>query len=145
MLAGLSRAALADVRRELVGVSTQSGALAEPMDTWENLAVARAARGLPRNQEAVQSVVAALGLDAVSRRPVRLLSGGERQRVAIARTLVAQRPLIVLDEPTSQQDEAHAELVTAVLVAAARAGTAVVAATHDPVLAAAADPVLALT
>jgi ABC-type lipoprotein export system ATPase subunit len=144
-LAGLSRTALADVRRALVGVSTQSGALTEPLDTWENLAVARAARGLPRDEDVVRSVVDALGLDAVSRRPVRLLSGGERQRVAIARTLVAQRPLIVLDEPTSQQDEAHAELVTAVLVAAAAAGAAVVAATHDPVLAAAAGATIALT
>ena len=45
-LGPLGRAARADVRRSLVGVSTQSGALAEPLDTWENLAVARAARGL---------------------------------------------------------------------------------------------------
>ena len=144
-LAGLSRTARADVRRALVGVSTQAGALAEPLDTWENLALARAARGLPADEAAVQAVVAALGLDAVSRRPVRLLSGGERQRVALARALVTQRPLVVLDEPTSQQDEAHAELVTAVLVAAARAGVGVVAATHDPVLAAVADTTIALT
>jgi ABC-type lipoprotein export system ATPase subunit len=143
-LAGLSRAQRADVRREVVGVSMQSGALAEPLDTWENLALARAARGLPSDEAAVAAVVAALGLDAVSRRPVRLLSGGERQRVSIARCLVSQRRLVVLDEPTSQQDEAHAELVTAVLVAAARAGTAVIAATHDPVLAAEADATITL-
>ena len=62
----------------------------------------------------------------------------------IARSLVVQRPLVVLDEPTSQQDEAHAELVTTVLVAAARAGTAIVCATHDPVLAAAADETIEL-
>ena len=91
-----------------------------------------------------EALVAALGLDAVSRRPVRLLSGGERQRVAIARALVTQRPLVVLDEPTSQQDEAHAELVTTVLVAAARAGAGVVCATHDPVLALAADRTVSL-
>ena len=143
-VAPLRRAQRADVRRDLVGVSMQSGALAEPLDTWENLALARAARGLPDDTDAVQGVVGALGLDAVSRRPVRLLSGGERQRVAIARSLITQRPLVVLDEPTSQQDEAHAELVTAVLVASARAGTAVVAATHDPVLAAAADATIDL-
>ena len=143
-LGRLGRSARADVRRELVGVSMQAGALAEPLDTWENLAMARAARGLPVVDEAAAAVVAALGLDAVSRRPVRLLSGGERQRVAIARALVTQRPLVVLDEPTSQQDEAHAELVTAVLVAAAQAGAGVVAATHDPVLAEAATATIAL-
>jgi ABC-type lipoprotein export system ATPase subunit len=144
-LGPLRRPARADARRALVGVTTQSGALAEPLDTWENLALARAARGLPHDEAPARALVAALGLDAVSRRAVRLLSGGERQRVAIARSLVTQRPLVVLDEPTSQQDEAHAELLTGVLLAAARAGTAVVCATHDPVLAAAADHTIALT
>lgn len=144
-LAGLSRAARADLRRRLVGVSTQSGALAEPLDTWENLSLARAARGLDPDRPALEAVVSALGLEPVSRRPVRLLSGGERQRVAIARSLVVQRPLVVLDEPTSQQDEVHAELLTAALVAAASAGAAVVCATHDPVLADAAGATIALT
>jgi ABC-type lipoprotein export system ATPase subunit len=143
-LAPLSRAARADVRRSLVGVSTQSGALAEPLDTWENLSLARAARGLDPDRPAVEAVVSVLGLEPVSRRPVRLLSGGERQRVAIARSLVVQRPLVVLDEPTSQQDEVHAELVTAALIAAAAAGAAVVCATHDPVLADAADATITL-
>lgn len=51
----------------------------------------------------------------------------------------------MLDEPTSQQDEANAERVVRVLVSAARAGTAVLAATHDPVLVAAADEVVVLS
>jgi ABC-type lipoprotein export system ATPase subunit len=144
VLRPLRRAERADLRRRTVGVSSQSGALAESLDTWENLGLARSARGLPTERPAVEAVVTGLGLDAVAHRPVRLLSGGERQRVAIARSLVVQRPLVVLDEPTSQQDEAHAELVTAVLVAAARAGTGIVCATHDPVLAAAADETLEL-
>jgi peptide/nickel transport system ATP-binding protein/energy-coupling factor transport system ATP-binding protein len=72
------------------------------------------------------------------------MSGGERQRVTIARSLVVRRPLVVLDEPTSQQDEAHAELVATVLAAAARAGTAVLCATHDPVLVGAASCVVDL-
>jgi len=143
-LRSLGRTARADLRRGLVGVSTQSGALAEALDTWENLALARAARGLDPDAEVVAQVIAALDLEPVSRRPARVLSGGERQRVAIARSLVVQRPLLVFDEPTSQQDEAHAELVSAVLGAAAHAAAAVVCATHDPVLAAVADETIVL-
>lgn len=137
-LAGLARAQRADLRRELVGASLQSGALAEPLDAVENLVLARAARGLAADDDTVAAVLSALGLDPLARRPVRLLSGGERQRVALARSLVVQRPVVVLDEPTSHQDEAHAELVTAALLAAASAGAAVITASHDPVLTAAA-------
>ncbi|HEY3737368.1 MAG TPA: ATP-binding cassette domain-containing protein [Jatrophihabitans sp.] len=143
-LTGLDRLARARVRRDAVGVGLQLGSLAEPLDTWENLALARTSRGLAAEGVTLDAAVDALGLRAVADRPVRLLSGGERQRVTIARSLVVTRPVVVLDEPTSQQDEAHAELVTAVLVAAARAGTAVLCATHDDHLAAAADALVEL-
>jgi ABC-type lipoprotein export system ATPase subunit len=141
-LAGLDRAGLAAVRRTGVAVSGQSTALLETMDTDENLDLVRLARRLPAAR--TDAWVSALGLEAVRHRPVRVLSGGERQRVSVARVLAAQPPVAVLDEPTSRQDEAHAELVVAALVAAARDGAAVVAATHDPVLIAAADAVLPL-
>ncbi|MGN6607413.1 MAG: ATP-binding cassette domain-containing protein [Jatrophihabitans sp.] len=141
----LDRAARAALRRDVVAVSTQAGSLGEDLDPLENLELARAARGLDPAPDVVSRLVEVLQLGAVARRPARLLSGGERQRVALARSLVVQRPLLVLDEPTSQQDEAHAELVAAVLAAAASAGAAVLAATHDPLLVAAADGVVELT
>ncbi len=143
-LAGLDRAGLAALRRRNLGVAGQSAALLETMDVDENLDLVRLARRLPADGAAVREWIGALGLAAVRRRPVRVLSGGERQRVAVARVLVAEPRIAVVDEPTSRQDEAHAELVVAALVAAARRGVAVVAATHDPVLIAAADAVVML-
>ncbi len=143
-LHGLSRAARADLRREHVAVFGQGGALAEPLDVLENLALARTARGLAPDPDLITKTVESLGLSALGGRAVRLLSGGERQRVAVARSLVVERPLIVLDEPTSSQDEAHAEIVARVLAEAAAGGRAVLCATHDPVLAAVADTAVAL-
>jgi ABC-type lipoprotein export system ATPase subunit len=143
-LAALDRAGLAALRRTRIAVAGQGTALVETMDIDENLDLIRLARALPADVARTGAWVRALGLEAVRHRPVRVLSGGERQRVSVARVLAAQPPLAVLDEPTSRQDEAHAELVVAALVTAAREGAAVVAATHDPVLVEVADAVLAL-
>ncbi|HKT01802.1 MAG TPA: ATP-binding cassette domain-containing protein, partial [Rugosimonospora sp.] len=143
-LDSLDRTALAGVRRRHIGVAAQSAALIETLDVQDNLALIREARGLPPDPELVRHWLAALGLDALRHRHVRVLSGGERQRVSVARVLAAEPEIAVLDEPTSQQDEANAERLVGVLVAAARQGTAVVAATHDPVLVAAADSVVTL-
>lgn len=43
------------------------------------------------------------------------LSGGERQRLALARALISDRPLIILDEPTSSLDEGSRKLVVEAL------------------------------
>ncbi|MEN3305092.1 MAG: peptide/nickel transport system ATP-binding protein ddpF [Micromonosporaceae bacterium] len=141
----LDRTGLAGLRRRYVGVAAQSAALIESLDVLENLALMREARGLPADSELVRHWLDALGLDALRHRHVRVLSGGERQRVSVARVLAAQPSIAVLDEPTSQQDEANAERLVGVLVSAARQGTALVAATHDPVLVAAADEVVTLS
>jgi ABC-type lipoprotein export system ATPase subunit len=140
----LDRTARADLRRRHAAFAEQADALAESLDIGENLMLARAARGLPDDPGTVEEVIAELALHPLRRRAVRLLSGGERQRVAVARSLVVRRPLVVLDEPTSQQDEAHAQLVARALRRAARRGTAVLCATHDPVIAESADHVLTL-
>ncbi len=143
-LSGLDRDGLAALRRRHVGVAGQGTALVETMDVIENLDLVRLARHVPADPGLVAELIAALGLTAVAHRAVRVLSGGERQRVAIARVLAGTPELAVLDEPTSRQDEAHAELVVGALTAAARRGVAVLVATHDPLLVEAADADLPL-
>ncbi len=86
----------------------------------------------------VAGIAAELGLSPLLDQPVRLLSGGERQRVAVAKCLASGAALMLLDEPTSQQDEASARLVVAAVQHRVESGTAVLAASHDPVFLAAA-------
>jgi len=66
------------------------------------------------------------------------LSGGERRRLALARLLVADRDLWILDEPTEHLDQATAEALMAD-VWRTSTGRAVLVISHDPAVVAACD------
>ena len=66
------------------------------------------------------------------------LSAGERARLALARIVVADRPWILLDEPTAHLDELTEQVIADTLVELARRGAVVVVA-HRPALVALAD------
>ncbi len=65
--------------------------------------------------------------------------------MTIARALLADRPVLLADEPTGNLDRANSQMVFAALRAGADRGAAVVAATHDLRSAAATDEVVDLT
>ncbi len=67
------------------------------------------------------------------------LSGGQRQRIELARSLLADRPVLIFDEPTEHLDEATAAALTLDLVAAATGRTAIFI-THRPELMVAVQP-----
>ena len=59
------------------------------------------------------------------------LSGGQRQRVLVARALVQDAPILLLDEPFTGVDRPSAELLTDLLDALAAEGRGLLIATHD--------------
>jgi ATP-binding cassette subfamily B protein len=73
----------------------------------------------------------------------RLLSGGQRQRIAIARAVLRDAPVLILDEPTTGLDPAGARRLLG-LLGKAMAGRTTILITHDLAVAAAADDVLAI-
>jgi alpha-D-ribose 1-methylphosphonate 5-triphosphate synthase subunit PhnL len=63
--------------------------------------------------------------------PPATFSGGEQQRVNIARTLISDFPVLLLDEPTASLDEGNRDTVIAMIGEACERGAAVVGIFHD--------------
>ena len=80
----------------------------------------------------VQEVLALMGINADAERKVADLSVGEKQLVSIARAMVKDPPLLVMDEPTESLDPLVSELILEMLRGdnALRAKTLIIA-THD--------------
>jgi putative ABC transport system ATP-binding protein len=90
-------------------------------------------------------VLTRAGLADRARQRAGRLSAGEAQRLALARALASARGLLIVDEPTSRQDENNARAVAALLASAAHEeGQTVICATHDPAVIGQADHVVVL-
>jgi len=80
----------------------------------------------------VMSALERVGLAAQIEAPARQLSGGERQRVALARCLVRERPVLLLDEPFSALDaETRSEMLELVRQIVSDRNLAALMVTHD--------------
>ncbi|MEC4017542.1 thiol reductant ABC exporter subunit CydC [Streptomyces sp. H27-D2] len=137
-----------DVRRLITGVTQDAHvfhaavrenlALAKPDATHEELrAAARRARLLDWIESLPNGWDTVLGESGAS------MSGGQRQRLLLARALLADPPVLLLDEPTEGLDPDSADEVLADLLDATRGRTTLLV-THRPAGLAAADEVIVL-
>ena len=131
--------ALARVRNRHVGFVFQTFNLMPRMSTEENVALPLQYRGgfsRRARLRRARDLLARFGLgDRIGHRPDEL-SGGERQRVAVARALIGDPAILLVDEPTGNLDsEAGAEILRA-FREVHDAGNTIVMVTHDPAVAA---------
>jgi iron complex transport system ATP-binding protein len=84
-----------------------------------------------KHTEPIEQAMRQTDVLALAGRPWNQLSGGEQRRVLLARALATEAPVILLDEPTTSLDVAHALQLLVQLQRLAQQGRCIVAVLHD--------------
>jgi alpha-D-ribose 1-methylphosphonate 5-triphosphate synthase subunit PhnL len=123
-----------DVRRHTIGFVSQFLRVIPRVGAVDVVAEPMVRRGAPLD-EARRRAEFLLGLLGIPARlwtlPPATFSGGEQQRVNIARSLIADYPILLLDEPTASLDTANRDGVIDLIRQRREAGTAIVGIFHD--------------
>ncbi|MFC5702368.1 ATP-binding cassette domain-containing protein [Cohnella faecalis] len=92
--------------RQLIGVTGQYASVDESLSATENLIIFSRLLGLGRAEarRKAEELLEEFGLSEAAKRPLKNFSGGMRRRLDLAASLIAQPPLIFLDEPTTGLD-----------------------------------------
>ena len=99
-IAGIDMESVAPDQRPVSMIFQDHNSFAH-LDVWTNVALGISAdmKLDPQQRERVDGALARVGLSDFKARKSTELSGGERQRIAIARALVRDKPVLLLDEP----------------------------------------------
>jgi ABC-type Mn2+/Zn2+ transport system ATPase subunit len=83
------------------------------------------------DRDAVAEALRRVGMDHLADRQIGSLSGGQQQRVFLARALVQEAAVLLLDEPMTGVDQATEHVIVSLLRQLRDAGTTILHASHD--------------
>jgi len=125
----------ANIRNEKIGFVFQSFNLIDELSVFDNVALPlQYKKEIPTDEFIKERVEACLKMVEMSHRAdhkPNQLSGGQQQRIAIARALVADPAILLVDEPTGNLDSQSGDTVMAVLAELNNNGTTICMVTHD--------------
>lgn len=127
------------LRPGMVAVAFQGPTLLPPLTIIENVALPLLLMGKPEDEslQAAGRLLTRFELAELLTKFPDEISGGQSQRAGLARALITKPGLVLLDEPTGQQDHSTAaRLLISLLEILDETGAAVVVATHDESIAA---------
>lgn len=116
--------------RARIGVLPQETALYDEVTARQNLEFTAALYGVPHSRQRIAEVLTLVGLAHRAKDVVRGFSGGMQRRLAIARALLHNPPLLILDEPTVGVDVEARHQIWAHVRSLKAAGRTVVLATN---------------
>lgn len=120
--------------RRGIGMVFQDNQLFSHMSVFDNIEYSLRISGVNKisRRQRVAEMLRLVGLDDLGARTTMQLSGGEAKRVAVARSLVAEPSVLLLDEPLTGLDgELHQRLLNDLSVLIRSRGITVVHVTHD--------------
>ena len=84
-----------------------------------------------KSNQLLKNLLDKVGLEGSEEKPARLLSGGEKQRLSMARALIVNPNLLLLDEPTANLDPYSLNLIEDLVLEENSIGKTVIFTTHD--------------
>lgn len=121
-----------DFHRALIYLGHQAG-LKDELTPLENLQLALALEGQRVDEVDVMAALQTMGLQGCEDLPARYLSAGQKRRVLLARLLLRQAALWVMDEPFNALDRAAVDLLGVLLEAHLERGGMAVLTSHQSV------------
>ncbi|WP_444944196.1 ABC transporter ATP-binding protein [Microbulbifer sp. ZKSA006] len=135
-VAQLSLSEAATIRNEKVGFIFQSFNLIDELSVYDNIALPLRYRRnpipSPEADKKVKHCLEKVGMSHRASHKPNQLSGGQQQRIAIARALVGNPSLLLVDEPTGNLDSHNGDAVMDMLQQLNGEGTTLCMVTHDP-------------